>query len=132
MATQGSAPAIGKSFAILDVAGASYWEYRDVERYLRNEVGGDYLATKTGLRGCQLYLAAYSTFSPEPVSKLMVGVVVVTLIAVDVAMDQIYETVYRRRQFAAQKLLALIDRSERYHAARAKVNQALNADSGLE
>lgn len=112
---------LAKGLYIIDVATTGYLEYRDVDRYLRGEIGGGRLAVKSGIRVVQLDLAAYSLMSPEPVSKTATAVVVVVILAVDVATDVFYERSERQQEEAARKILAAIDRSERYHAVRGSI-----------
>jgi hypothetical protein len=110
-----------KGFYIIDVATTGYLEYRDIDRYLRGDIGGDRLAAKSGIRVCQVSLATYSLLSPEPVSKMVTGAVVVVILAVDVATDVIYDRIYEREAESARRILAAVDRTERYHAVRAGV-----------
>jgi hypothetical protein len=109
------------TLVVLDLAGTGYQTYSDVLRYRIGEIGGNYLATKSSMRGVQLGLAYYTFCAPDPtlITKLAMGVAVIVLIAADNISDRVYEA--RRDQ--ARCLLETIDRDERVYAARKQLLQ---------
>jgi hypothetical protein len=114
-----------RSLYLIDVATTGYLEYRDIDRYVRGEIGAGRLAAKSGIRVVQVSLATYSLTSPEPVSKAVTGIVVVVILAVDVATDMFFDRSETRQEEAARQILASIDRGERYHGVREDVLASL-------
>jgi hypothetical protein len=117
----GSGRALGKLVIFADVAGTAYAQYLDVQHYRAGEIGGRYLAFKSGLRASQLALAYYAVASPEPATKFVAGIGAGVFIVIDLASDPVYRMVYARRRDASLALLNTIDRQARYHAARAQL-----------
>lgn len=121
----GTGKVLGRVLVVADIAGTGYAEYHDIQRFRAGEIGPYYLAFKSYLRVYQLDLALLAVLSPEPLTKLTAGILAGALVVVDLASDQIYDLVYKRRQDAARVVLESIDREERYHAARFSLVQEI-------
>jgi hypothetical protein len=109
-----------KGVFVLVVAETGYRTYADVQRYRSGEVGGDYLAVKTSIRGAQVSVAA-SLLSPEPASKLFVILAEIGLVAADIGHDLAYHYVWSKREAATKRMLAYVDRTEKFSAIRQRL-----------
>src|SRR5262249_16723277 len=56
----GTGRLLGRTFVAVDLVGTSFAEWRDLGRYQTGEIGGGYLAFKSGVRASQLTLAYYA------------------------------------------------------------------------
>jgi hypothetical protein len=108
----------GKTLIVADVIGNVYFTYLDMQRFQAGETGGGYLALKTGLRGAQVGLTYYAFVSPELFSKGFAAVAAVVLVTADMATEWGHDVFSAAEHKAARRLLASIDRDERYHAIR--------------
>ena len=116
----------GKALIVADAAGNVYFTYHDMQRFQAGEIGGGYLALKTGLRGAQVSLTYYAVVSPEPFSKGVAAVAVVVLVTADIATEWVHDVFSAAEQEATRRLLESIDRAERYHATRRYLLYAMN------
>jgi hypothetical protein len=116
----------GKALIVADVVGNVYFTYYDVQRFQAGEIGGGYLARKTGLRSARVGLTYYAVVAPEPFSKSFAAVAVVVLVTADIATEWVHDVFSVVEQEAAWRLLESIDRDERYYVTRHYLLYAMN------
>lgn len=108
----------GKALIVVNVAGNVYFTYHDMQRFQAGEIGGGYLAFKTGLRGAQVGLMYYAVVSPELFSKGLAAVAVGVLVTADLATEWVHDVFSASEQKSTRQILESIDRDERYYATR--------------
>ncbi len=108
---------------VADIGMVGYQTYSDIGRYRTGEIGAVYLSAKGSMRATQLALTYYTFFAPDPtlITKVCTGTAVVVLIV----SDEVSDYVYVARWEQAKQLLELIDREERYNAARRQLLQGM-------
>jgi hypothetical protein len=116
----------GKALIVADVAGNVYFTYHDMQRFQAGEIGGGYLAFKTGLRSAQVGLTFYAVASPELFSKSFAAVAVVVLVTTDIATEWMHDVFSAAEQETAWQFLESIDRDERYYVIRRYLLYAMN------
>jgi hypothetical protein len=113
--------AVGVAGVIYGVGDGAYRTIQDVSRFRRGEIGGDYMAVKSAIRGTQAALVTTLLF-PEPFSKPVVVVALigteVALVLGDVGFDIYYAPEIAKKKAAIECYLRGIDRSEQISLVR--------------
>ena len=114
----GAGRVFGHCLIVLDVATNVYLSYADYQRFEDGEIGAHYFAFKLSLRSTQTAAVIWAAVAdPEPMTKGVLIVAGVALVAVNVGSDFLYG----EAQMRTRQMLGALERDERYYLARRDV-----------